>query len=83
MEVCKLAGVNVSSSARAFAEEKKVENLPLLDSGVKIDEFLFSGNDALSVLISYCKAVAKEEISTAHFAECLGSDLDANFLNFI
>lgn len=82
-EVCKLAGVNVTSSARAFAEEKKIDNLPHVDSGVKIDEFLFSSKDALAVLLNYCKSVSKEECSTAHFAAGHGSNLDSNFLNFI
>ena len=50
---------------------------------MKIDDFLYSSKDAIGVLLKYCKAVSKEECSTAHFVARTGTELDANFLNFI
>ncbi len=82
-EICRLAGINVSSSSRAFDEVEKIDKLPAVDSNVKIEDFLYSSKEAIAVLLQYCKALSKEECSTAHFAVSLGTDLDANFLNFI
>ncbi len=82
-EICRLAGINVSSSSRAFAEVEKIDKLPAVDSNVKVDDFLFSSKEAIDVLCKYCRSLSKEECSTSHFAVSTGTELDSNFLNFI
>ena len=81
--MCKLAGVNVVSSASVFKESTKIDNLPDVDSGIGVDDFLFNSKEALGIVRDYCKCASKEECSTSHFESVAGAELNANFQQFI
>ena len=81
--ICKLCGLNVVSTATAFEEVKKVDNLPAVDSGVNVDDFVFSSKDSIDIMKQYCSLVSKEQCSTSHFATVNGCDLKADFLGFV
>ena len=49
-EVCKLAGVNVVSTASVFKKQKDIADLPDASSNVRIDEFMFSSKEAINVV---------------------------------
>lgn len=70
------------NSAKAFSEKTTIDNLPDIDSGVAINEFLFSNKDNVEVLKSYVSNVSKERCSTAHFADTVGEYLNCNVLVF-
>jgi hypothetical protein len=59
-----------------------VENLPEVDSGVAVNDFLFSSKENVDVLKKYVANVSKEKCSTAHFAETVGEQLNSNVLVF-
>jgi hypothetical protein len=45
--ICKLAGFNVVNSAAAFAEQAVVDDLPAVDSGVVVTDYLFSDKNSV------------------------------------